>query len=108
MTVKKYIEVPEEILVGIAEGKYIEGSLHRDKITGRIMFNAYNRKPYKRQKDKLLASLEHGWLKESPKCIKYYCALKKSIGIPRIISAMEREQRIATGHLMDREIVDRV
>ena len=108
MTVKKYIEVPEEILVGIAEGKYIEGSLHRDKNTGRIVFNAYNRKPYKRKKDKLLASLEHGWLKESAKCIKFYCALKKSIGTARMIAALERENKVAVGHLVDREIIDRV
>ena len=108
MRVKKYIEVPEEILVGLAEGKFVKGSLHRDKNTGRIVFNAYYRKPHKRKKDILLASLEHGWLKESPKCIKFYCALKKSIGIPRVIAALERENRVAVGHLVDREIVDRV
>ena len=108
MTIKKYIEIPEEILVGLAEGKYVEGSLHRDKITGHIVFNAYNRQPRVRRKDKLLVSLEHGWLKESPKCIKYYCAVKKSIGMPRIICAMDREMTVATAHLVDREIVDRV
>ena len=108
MQVKKYIEVPEEILVGLAEGKYVEGSLHRDKTTGRIVFNAYTRKHGPRRKDKLLASLEHGWLKESPKCIKFYCALKKSIGTARVIAALERENRVAVGHLVDREIVDRV
>ena len=112
MTIKKYIEIPEEILIGLAEGKFIEGSLHRDKNTGRIVFNAYkrlSRQPdYVRPKDKLLASLEHGWLKESSKCIKFYCALKKRIGTARIISALEREQRVAASHLMDREIIDRV
>ena len=108
MQVRKYIEIPEEILVRLAEGKFVEGSLHRDTTTGRIVFNAYNRKPSNRKKDKLLASLEHGWLKESAKCIKFYCALKKSIGTARIIAALEREQRIAAGHLVDREIIDRV
>lgn len=108
MQVRKYIEIPEEILVRLAEGKFVEGSLHRDTTTGRILFNAYNRKPYKRKKDKLLASLEHGWLKESPKCIKFYCALKKSIGTARMICALEREQKIAASHLVDREIIDRV
>ena len=108
MQVKKYIEIPEEILVRLAEGKFVEGSLHRDTTTGRIVFNAYNRKSKNRKKDMLLASLEHGWLKESAKCIKFYCALKKSIGTARIIAALEREQRIAAGHLVDREIIDRV
>ena len=97
---RKYIEIPMEVLECLLSGKCVEGSLRYDAVTG---------KPgYVRPKDKLLASLEHGWLKESPKCIKYYCALKKSIGLPRIVTAMEREMRIATGHLVDREIVDRV
>ena len=100
--------MPEEILVGLAEGNFVKGSLHRDKNTGRIVFNAYYLKPCKRKKDKLLASLEHGWLKESPTCIKFYCALKKSIGTARILCALEREQKVASGHLVDREIVDRV
>ena len=108
MRVKKYIEIPEEILVGLSEGKFVEGSLHRDKTTGRIVFNAYNRKPYKRKQDKILAMLEHGWLKESPKCIKFYCALKKSIGTARIVAALDRENKVAIGHLVDREIIDRV
>ena len=112
MNIKKYIEIPEEILIGLSEGKSVEGSLRRDKYTGRIVFNAYNRlsrQPgYVRPKDKLLASLEHGWLKESAKCIKFYCALKKSIGTARMIAALERENKVAVGHLVDREIIDRV
>ena len=113
MNIKKYIEVPEEIFIRIAEGKCVQGSIKRDPYSGKLVFKPHNIAEYvtgyhRRQPDKLLASLEHGWLKESAKCIKYYCAVKKSIGIPRIISAMEREQKIATGHLMDREIVDRV
>ena len=35
-------------------------------------------------------------------------SLKKSIGTARMIAAMERENRVASSHLMDREIVDRV
>ena len=105
---KKFIEIEENVLVRLMEGKCVEGSLRRDKSTGRIVFRAYHRKHRKRKKDKLIAQLEHGWLKESPRRIKYYCAVKKAIGTARIISAMEREQRTATCHLMDREVVDRV
>ncbi|MBR1411435.1 MAG: hypothetical protein IJ580_10105 [Prevotella sp.] len=108
MGIKKYIEIPEESLVGLSEGRFVEGSLHRDKDTGRIVFNAYRRTSKRRKKDILLAELEHGWLKESAKRVKFYCALKKSIGTARIIAAMEREQRAACGHLIDREIIDRV
>ena len=112
MEIKKYVVMPEETLVRLSEGKSVEGSLRRDKYTGRIVFNAYSRlsrQPgYVRPKDKLLASLEHGWLKESSKCIKFYCALKKSIGTARMIAALERENKVAVGHLVDREIIDRV
>ena len=69
MTIKKYIEIPEEILVGLAEGNFVKGSLHRDKNTGRIVFNAYYLKPCKRKKDKLLASLEHVGLRRVPSAL---------------------------------------
>lgn len=40
--------------------------------------------------------------------VEFYSSLKKSIGTARMIAAMERENRVASSHLMDREIVDRV
>ena len=103
---RKYIEIDEEVLKSIMEGKFVQGSLHYNKQAKCIDFNHYKRK--KRLKDKVIAILEHGWLKESPKRVKYYISLKKSIGTARMIAAMERENRVASSHLMDREIVDRV
>ena len=107
---RKFIEIPMEVLERLFDGKCVDGSMRYDALTGKITFRAYNRKSEKHRRlpDKLLASMEHGWLKESPKCIKFYCALKKSIGTARIISALEREQRVAASHLIDREIVERV
>ena len=102
---RKYINILNiiEVMKRLAKGLTVEGSIYIDKETHVLTF-----KPYKRKKDKLLASLEHGWLKESPTCIKFYCALKKSIGTARMLCALEREQKVAAGHLMDREIVERV
>ena len=113
MNIKKYIEVPEEIFIRIAEGKSVQGCIKRDPHSGKLVFKPHNIAEYvtgyhRRQPDKLLASLEHGWLKESAKCIKFYCALKKSIGTARMIAALERENKVAVGHLVDREIIDRV
>ena len=62
---KKYIEIEEEVLVRLVEGKYVEGSLHRDAWTGRIVFNAWVRKKPKHPKDKLIKKLPWGWVKES-------------------------------------------
>ena len=78
---KKYIQIEEEVLVRLVEGKYVEGSLHRDKWTGQITFRAYNRQSRKRKKDKLIRYLEHGWVKESTKNLKYYESIPKKIGM---------------------------
>ena len=103
---RKYIEINEEVLKSIMNGTYVQGSLHYNEQAKRIEFTGYKRN--KRGKDLVIAVLEHGWLKESPKRVKYYISLKKSIGTARMIAAMERENRVASSHLMDREIVDRV
>jgi hypothetical protein len=103
---RKYIEINEEVLKSIMEGKFVQGSLHYNEQAKRIDFNHYKRK--ERVKDKLIAAMEHGWLKESTENFKFFISLKKSIGIARVVAAMEREQRTACSHLMDREIVERV
>ena len=40
---KKYIEIPAEALENLENDKYVEGSLHKCKLTGKIVFRAYNR-----------------------------------------------------------------
>ena len=42
---KKYIAIEEEVLARLVLGKCVEGRLFRDKWTGVITFNAYNRQP---------------------------------------------------------------
>ena len=91
MQIKKYIEIPEEILVGLAEGRCVKGSLHRDQWTGRLTFKAYNRQSRKRPKDRLICPLETGWLKESPTRIKFYSSVKKEIGVAEVHNTMERD-----------------
>lgn len=103
---RKNVEIDEVVLKRIMEGKYMQGSLHYNKLTKRLEFTYYHRK--RGSKDRLIATLEHGWLKESPKRVKFHLSVKKAIGTARIISAMEREQRTACNFLIDREIVDRV
>ena len=91
MQVKKFIEIPEEILVGLSEGRYVKGSLHRDQWTGRLTFKAYNRQPRMRPKDKLICPLETGWLKESQQRIKFFSSVKKELGVAEIHNAMDRD-----------------
>jgi len=108
MKLKKYIEIPEEILAALSEGKYVEGSLHRDKDTCRIVFNVYNRKPRNRLRDILIRSLEHGWVKESAERIKVYESIPKVLGTTRINGILDREIRTARDALIVREIIERV
>ena len=108
MKIKKYIEFSEEILTSLAEGRYVQGALYRDEITGKITFKAYNRKPRVRLKDRIIRYLEHGWVKESPDRIKVYESLPKNIGTARMMSVLEREAKEVKNALMEREIIDRV
>ena len=99
MQIKKYIEIPEEILVGLAEGRCVKGSLHRDQWTGKLMFKAYNRQYRGRKPDKTICQLETGWLKESPQRIKFYSSVKKELGVAEINNAMERDLNKAMSEL---------
>ena len=92
---KKYIEIPAEALENLENGKYVEGSLHKCKQTGKIVFRAYNRISRKK-KDRIIRQLENGWLKESATRIKFFNSVKKSLGIVQVGEVMERELEKAT------------
>ena len=91
MQIKKYTEIPEEALARLDDNKCVEGSLHRDPVTHRIVFNMYNRQPRNRPKDRLVCPLESGWLKESQQRIKFYSSVKKELGVAEVHNAMERD-----------------
>lgn len=102
---KKLVLIDEEVLVRLVEGKYVEGSLHRDKWTGAITFNAWVRKSPKHPKDRVICQLENGWLKESPKRIKFFNSVKKELGALEIKGVMERELDKAIQALIKEKIV---
>ena len=112
MNIKKYILVPEFILERLVEGKYVEGSLHRDVFTGCITFNAYNRKSrepgYEPPKDRLICALETGWLKESAKRIKFFSSVKKEVGVAEIHNAMESDLEKAMSELFMMKLQERL
>ena len=105
---RKYIDVSEEALARLVEGKCVEGSLHRDQWTGRISFRAYNRQPQLRRRDRLICRLEHGWLKESPQRIKFYNSVKKDLGRRLTNVVMHRELVTAMNTLEVEELLDNV
>lgn len=105
---KKYIFVMNAMaLLGLLKnGKHVEGVLYVDESTGNLTFKAYNRKPYKRKRDRLIQLLEHGWVKESPDRIKVYESVPKDLGTPRVLTILDREHKAAKDALIDREIDD--
>lgn len=82
---KKYIEISEEALSRLVEGKYVDGSLHRDAWTGRISFRMFNRKPRVRHKDRLVKKLPWGWIRESMERIKVFGSYPKNMGTAKIM-----------------------
>ena len=105
---KKYIEIEEEVYNRILAGKYVDGSLHKIENSLMLVFRAFNRKPRRKLKDRLLRILEHGWVKESEQRIKVYESIPKNIGTARVMNVLDREVKEAKDALIDREIIERV
>jgi hypothetical protein len=104
---KKYIDITLETMESLVDGKRVEGSLHRDRETGRILFKAYNRQS-RRRKDRVIRQLEHGWLKASSTRIKFYNSVKKELGFRLVSVAMHRDLQSAMGTLEVEELLDNV
>ena len=105
---KKYIWFMNglSVLEKLEVEKRVEGVLFVDKSTGRITFKAYNRKPIKRMRDRLIRVLEHGWVKESTERIKVYDSIPKVLGTARVMSVLDREMDTAKDALIDRELIE--
>jgi small nuclear ribonucleoprotein (snRNP)-like protein len=105
---KKYIVIEEEVLVRLVSGKYVEGSLHRDKWTGMITFNAYNRLPRKRQKDDLLKKTPWGWLKASIERVKRYSSVPKDLSLEEKMAIFDEENELIKQALIENYIIESV
>ena len=104
---RKYVEIPLEVLERLVEGKCVEGSLRRDEWTGKVTFRAYQRQPRQRH-DRVVCQLENGWLKESPQRYKFYSSVKKELGRRMVDVVMHRELNAAMQALKIEEILDNV
>ena len=108
MKAKKYIAIEEEVLVRLVEGKYVEGSLHRNQFTGVITFNAYKRTRPKNPRDRLVKKLPWGWVKESVKNIKVFGSIPKHFGTAQVMALLDEHNHDAKDALIDREILNNV
>ena len=90
----------------LMEGKHVEGSLHRDKWTGVITFNAYNRLCKKRRKDELVKKLPWGWVKESATRHKRYTSVPIDLTLDEQLEIMDQENEQAKRALIESYIID--
>ena len=103
---KKYIEIPLEVLERLVEGKCVEGSLRRDEWTGKITFRAYNRQPCDRNRDRMIRKLEHGWVKESKERIKLFESVPKRLGLLRVLHIIDRDTSEAKDAVMEWDMIE--
>ena len=99
---RKYVEIPLEVMERLVEGKCVEGSLRRDEWTGKVTFRAYQRH------ERVVCQLENGWLKESPQRYKFYNSVRKDLGRRMVDVVMHRELNTAMQALEIEEILDNV
>ena len=102
------IEVSDETLQAINDGKYVDGSIRlRELVNGKkgapYIFRHFHRKPRVRARDKTLFALEQGWVKESALLIKYYSSVKKELGMKEVAKVLEREMKEAVKKLKNEE-----
>ena len=105
---KKYIAIDEEVLARLVLGKCVEGRLFRDKWTGVITFNAYNRQPRVRQKDALLKKTPWGWLKGSAERYKRFSSIPKDLSLVDQLTILNEENELVKQALVDQHIIDSI
>jgi len=112
MEIKKYVVMPEEILIRLAEGLSVQGGLQKDPHTGKLVFNPHDvaryKTGYQRPKEEVIGETDFGRITETPKKIKVYENFPKRMGAARILSALDREFKDIKGAIFNREIVERV
>ncbi len=105
------VEISQEVLAAVMDGKCVEGRLRKQpssKGTHQVIgFAPYNRKP-RGSKDKVICQLENGWLKESPRRIKFYNSVKKALGRRMVEVVMHRDLKSAMDVMKIQEILDNI
>ena len=101
---KKYIELSDEVIARLVEGKCVEGSLRRDEWTGKVTFRPYQRLSRIRQKDRLGTKLPWGWVRESLERIKVFGSFPKDYSTAQVMGMLEEHTMDAKNALIEREL----
>ena len=105
---KVQVEMSNDVLQAIMNGKFVEGSLRLQLSSmgthSEVGFRPYNRKPRVKCHDRMVHRMEHGWVKESKERIKLFESVPKELGTARIVAVIDREIKEAKNSLINREL----
>ena len=104
----KTIFLSDEVIARLTSGKCVEGSLRMNAETGKLTFNAWKRRSPKHSEERIIRHLEHGWLKESAKRIKFFSSVKKELGRRMVDVTIHRELKTAMTTLEVEEILNNI
>ena len=102
------IILTSEAMERLKSGKCVEGSLRMNAETGKLTFNAWKRRSPKHSEERIIRHLEHGWLKESAKRIKFFSSVKKELGRRLVDVTIHRELKTAMTTLEVEEILNNI
>ena len=102
------IILTSEAMERLKSGKCVEGSLRMNAETGKLTFNAWKRRSPKHREERIIRHLEHGWLKESAKRIKFFSSVKKELGRRMVDVTIHRELKTAMTTLEVEEILNNI
>ncbi len=106
MAIKYLVQISDETAARLRQCKKVPGQMFIDLENEVIVFDAFGRG--NRKKDLLVKTLEHGWIKESAARIKVLNSVPKRLGNARIIKVLERETKVVSEALIDREIINNI
>lgn len=101
-----FINDATELQERLLDGRRVEGVLFVDGDTGLLTFKAYNRQSRKRPQDRLMRTLEHGWVKESKERIKIFESVPKALGTSRMLNVIDREVKESKNAIMTWDIIE--
>ena len=103
---KKMIEITEESVARLVQGKCVQGSLRMDELTGRVSFRPYRRLSRTPGWSKNVHRLEHGWVKESKERIKLFESVPKRLGLLRVLHIIDRDTSEAKDAVMEWDMIE--
>ena len=105
---RKYIEMTDEVVNRLKDGKYVEGSMHYDAEVGKIVFRAYQRQSRKRYCEEILGHTDFGVVATTKTRYKWRETMPSKLSSAHLCNIMDRECQMAKGIIATHEIIDRV